>query len=83
MDYTRKADAAIFMEATKSLDMTFDVEKLNLRVFMVELAQCAQNFRWNDVLTVAVNGNDRYMPDSYGVITTNAAQVHIDAYLNQ
>ena len=57
LDYTCKADAAIFTKATKALDTSFNVDKPNSRVFMVELAQRAHHYGWNDILTVAVNGN--------------------------
>ena len=82
MDYTKKADAAIFTEATKPLDTPFNIEDPNTRLLLVELNHRAANFGWDDILSIPVDGTDQHSPDACGVITTTAANAHVDGYIN-
>lgn len=82
LDYTQKAESAIFEKATVKLPSTFDLENPNVSVLIEELKNRATTFGWNNILDVQVDGATINILDGHGQLTLEQCHVWSDTYMN-
>mgnify|MGYP005846595275 CR=1 FL=1 len=82
LDYTQKADAAIFAGATKPLAATFSLRKPNVIVLLEELKEKTNTYGWTDIMRVTSNAVAYNVLDGHGRVTLAESQSHAGTYIN-